>query len=67
MCASNNFRCTPLSLSLSLSLCITRDKAYFMEDSSVLKSNFGNEEMSHDNSEVKPEVNYEGHSLRWGN
>lgn len=46
---------------------IIRDEVYFMEDSSVLKSNSHNEEMSHDTLEVKPEVNYEGHSLRWGN
>lgn len=39
-----------INLNILLTLCITRDKVYFMEDSSVLKSNFGNEEMSHDNS-----------------
>lgn len=44
-----------------------RVKVYFMEDTSVLKSNSDNEEMSHDTLEVKPEVNYEGHSLRCGN
>lgn len=37
---------------------------YFMEDRSVLKSNSDNEEMSRDTLEVKPEVNYEGHSPR---
>lgn len=39
----------------------------FMEDRSILKSNSDNEEMSHDTLEVKPGVNYEGHSLRQGN
>lgn len=43
---------------------IIRDKMYFMEDRSVLKSNSDNEEMSRDTLEVKPEVNYEGHSPR---
>lgn len=54
-------------LNILLFLYIIRNKVYFMEDSSVLKSNSDNEEMSHDTLEVKPEVNYEGHSLRWRN
>jgi len=54
-------------LSIFLSVYKIRDKVYFMEDSSVLKPNSDNEEMSHDTLEVKLEVNYEGHSLGWGN
>lgn len=50
-------------LSILFYIYIIRGKMNFMEDRSVLKSNSDNEEMSHDTLEVKPEVNYEGHSL----